>query len=454
MHDTPQHNSRTLAPVSENERIVSLDVLRGVAILGIFFVNIAFFSGPMAMMLDPAAMIDQPVSEQLAWSFIKVFAEYKFVSLFSLLFGIGLIVQFNRAMERGGTFGMTYMRRLLVLLVIGLLHGLLIWYGDILFMYAVGGFVLFLFRKCRPATLLIWAGCIFAFATLMYAGILALGVHEQRNNSHREVISAHQQPTEDERAVQHVTANDRSDRVDRWTEALQRWEQAQFDVTDESFREMEMIAYGEGPMSITIATRAISFAGHIFVAGLMTGFALRIGVMFLVGAALMKWGFFKPNFRNLHRNLFLAGMFVGLPMEFSVAWLYYIADYQMTWVVFSAEMIHWIASLLLMFGYIGGICMLVHAGALQWLQSALAAVGRMALTNYLLQSIVATSIMYWWGLGLFGELSRTQQLMLVVGIFTVQAVLSMLWLRIFRYGPLEWLWRVCSYGAWQPLFRG
>lgn len=444
-----------LAPVGETERIISLDVLRGVAILGIFFVNIAFFAGPMEAMMLPAPLADQPWSERLAWMFVKVFAELKFISLFSLLFGIGLVVQLNRARQRGGELGATYLRRLAVLAVIGLAHGILIWYGDILFMYAVGGVVLFLFRNASAKSLAIVALLCFLLGGLIYSGMSALGVAGQAFERRMAETAA----TEPEPAAQPAAQEPQAlsanvdDRRERWDAAYERWKKSGFNVLDESWGEMEMIAYKEGPMSVTIWTRSFAYAGHVIVAGILGGFGLRVLGMFLFGAALMKWNFFDSRFRALHLHMFLWGITFGVLLEASIAWLYHVANYQMTMTTWMADSMHYLSSLILMLGYVGGVCTLVHAGALRWLQSALAAVGRMALTNYLMQSLIATFIMYWWGLALFGEFSRAQQLSLVVGIFAFQVVFSLIWLHLFRFGPMEWLWRTLAYWKPQPMMR-
>lgn len=457
MNNTPPHRSASqLAPISREERIVSLDVLRGIAILGIFFVNIAFFSGSMAMMMNPAILAEQPLSERIAWAFVKIFAEFKFISLFSLLFGIGLVVQLQRAQQRGQALGGTYIRRLLVLMCIGLLHGLLIWYGDILFMYAVGGFVLFLLRNISARTMAILATCAFALGGLFYTGASALTVVGERfSELERETANTTGETrvgdVDGEVVVPDVASVEADDRWDRWTAALEQWTQADFNVLDESFHEVETIAYKEGPMLATVLTRAITFAGHVFFAGVFSGFALRIIALFLIGAAMMKWGFFDSQHRRLHAHLAVFGLALGLILEASVVGLYQLAEYQPSPITVLADAVHWFASALLMFGYVGAVCTIVHAGVLRLLQTAIAAVGRMALTNYLLQSLVATFVMYWWGLGLFGEFSRVQQLLLVVGVFAGQIAFSLIWLSAFRFGPMEWLWRTLAYCKLQPM---
>jgi len=447
---------KPLTPVSPTERIVSLDVLRGVAIFGILVVNIAFFSGSLATMMNPPAMADQPLSEQLAWGFVKVFAEFKFVSLFSLLFGIGMVVQLNRARHRGHTGSATYIRRLLILLVIGLVHGLLLWYGDILAMYAVGGFFLYLLRDLSSRALLVAACVTFFIATVAYMGMQAFGIWAgglERNNA-EEIVQTTQDTndtTNDEAAV--VLSQSDDDRWERWKDALSRWADAEFNVTDESWDEVERIAFGEGPLLAALLTRLMLFVAAVVISGIFSGFVFRVLAMFLLGAALMKMDFFNARHRSLHLKLFVICVPAGLVMELACAALYAQNDFQMTWTMLLAETIHWFGSFILMLGYVGAICTLVHSGIMAWLQSAVGAVGRMALTNYLMQTVIATSIMYWWGLGLFGTFTRVQQLMLVLAIIVGQTIFSIIWMRLFQFGPMEWLWRSLVYLKRQPMRR-
>ncbi|MEE8458384.1 MAG: hypothetical protein V3S08_00840, partial [Phycisphaerales bacterium] len=131
--------------------------------LGIFMVNMQFFTMFFGEFIRPAVYGDGPVIDVLAWGFVKTFFEYKFISLFSLLFGAGMVVQMSRAKARGRPFIPTYLRRMAVLSVIGLVHGFLLWYGDILFVYSLVGTGLLLARNWRPRTLLITAGSIIVF---------------------------------------------------------------------------------------------------------------------------------------------------------------------------------------------------------------------------------------------------------------------------------------------------
>src|SRR5690606_20445306 len=136
--------------------------------------------------------------------------------------------------------------------------------------------------------------------------------------------------------------------------------------------------------------------------------------------------------RIWHVRLFAAGFAIGLPLEALMAAAYWSSGFEMNWMTLGSESLHYLGSAALFLGYVGGMTLLASSHAAEFITKALAAVGRMALTNYLAQSVIATFIMYWWGLGLFGEFDRAQQLLLVVCIFLGQIALSIVWLRCFR----------------------
>lgn len=445
----PARKSGTAKPVMESERIASLDVLRGVAIFGIFMVNIPFFSMTLTDSIAIGGLADSSQGDQWAWLLVKALFELKFISLFSLLFGVGLVLQMMRLEARGAAFVPVYVRRLLTLALIGLAHGLLIWYGDILFMYAIAGSVLLLFRSLNAKSLLMLAAASFLLGGVIYGGCTAAGTVAEQAQAQR-VHAAAEERTEDEiAATQH-----RTDVDDRWERYRAAMRESGYNPEHPAWGEAERIAYKEGPFLAALEIRAFSFIiGHILVAGVLLGFLPRILGFFLLGAALMKLGFFSPKWSRWHLHLFIIGMLLGLPLEIASALSYPAADWSISGVSLLGEVVHYFSSMALCLGYVGGICLLVHSGRLRPISRALASVGRMALTNYIGQSIVATFVMYWWGLALFGELSRPQQLALVCGIFAGQIVFSVLWLQLFTMGPLEWLWRAATYGRLHALLR-
>jgi uncharacterized protein len=175
--------------------------------------------------------------------------------------------------------------------------------------------------------------------------------------------------------------------------------------------------------------------------------------MFLLGAALIKLDFFDRKRRRWHWLMFGLGIPVGVAGELLFVRIMANVGDEMTWGFALADPLHQLSSLALCLGYVGGITLLASTGALRFLTAAFAAVGRLALSNYLLQSIVTTSLMYWWGLAWFDSVSRPQQVGLVVAIYAGQVLLSVLWMRIFTIGPFEWLWRSLTYLKVQPFLR-
>lgn len=448
-------------PVAATERIHTLDVLRGFAIFGIFMVNIAFFSMPLMSIANPSLMADASSNDQLAHAIVRAFFEYKFVSLFSLLFGMGLAIQMIRAEKRGRPFVPLYLRRIFVLMLLGLAHALLLWYGDILFIYSIVALIALLMRKLTPRTLLIIFGGVILLSVTVGAGFLALGVYfgpqAQDNVQSQETTQVESSPsilsgkTNDLAAeVDQTTVDAVSD--DRWERFTSTLKEATWQPGDAATSELSIIAYKEGPMLATLIMRAIVF-GMMLIFIALTGFGFRVIGMFILGIALMKMQFFDRKRKKWHVMMCVGGLLLGIPGELWLVWSYHTDNYQVGWVQVGVETIHNLSSLALCLGYVGTITLIVQAGLLRWLTYAFSCVGRTALSNYLLQTIVATYIMYWWGLGMFNDVSRPQQLAIVVSVYSCQLVLSVLYLQVFSIGPFEWLWRSLTYLKLQPILR-
>ena len=180
-------------------------------------------------------------------------------------------------------------------------------------------------------------------------------------------------------------------------------------------------------------------------------FGWRILALFLAGAALMKLGFFERRRARWQRWCLVLGLGIGLPGEIVATWIDHRADFG-SWTWLWASVLHNLASLALCLGYVGLVLVLVRDGR-SLLARGVAAVGRMALSNYLLQTLTATFVMYWWGLGQFGTWERPRLLAFVVAVYVAQMILSVAWLRVFRMGPAEWLWRTLTYLRPQPILR-
>jgi uncharacterized protein len=409
-----------LNPVQQAERIQIVDILRGFALFGILLVNMAIFSYPFQTILFPADP-NMPWYDRAATWLIHFLAEGKFYALFSLLFGLGMILLMERIEARCRKFVPFYMRRLLALLFIGLVHAFLIWPGDILIIYALLGFPLLLFRKVRPRTLLIWAVILIAIPLLFMAaaaGLVALG--------------------------------------GMTPEGAQQIEQS-FAATKAGYlanvaRGYEVYASGDF-LEIT-AQRAYDYLSMGLISFFVLGF--NILAMFLVGVWFGKRRIFNDlvAHRPFFRKLLAWGLGVGLIGNAIYATLIMnIPRYAASIELLIATVAQGIGAPLLMLGYVAAICLLALRPTWVRRLQVLAPVGQMALTNYLLESILCTLIFYGYGLALFGQVGAAWGIVLTVVIYLLLIPLSHWWMKRFLYGPAEWLWRSLTYWKLQPMKR-
>jgi uncharacterized protein len=387
------------APTSERERIVALDALRGFALFGVLLVNLPFMALSTSGAFRTPGTATDSMGNVLAWALERTFFETKFFTIFSLLFGMGLILQMQRAESSGRPFKGLYLRRLGWLGLLGLLHGTLLFMGDILLPYACVGLLLFLCRGMRPRNLVIVGLIPLAIGFFLSAGWSYSGLLEG--------------------VAEGGTGN-----------------------------ETEWVAATEGPLSKTLSTRAISYAGWLAFSSVIS-FNWRIVAMFFLGAAAMKTRLLARSRSALHKRVALIGLVVGSLLEVGAVAGQLLATEPSGLAGFMGlanGMAVEVGSLFLSAGYVATVSLLAHSGALPRLVHGLASVGRMALTNYLAQSILGNLIFMWFGLGLFGRVDRLGLLAITVGIFALQMLFSVVWLRTCRSGPCEWVWRRLTYG--------
>ncbi|EMF9096595.1 TPA: DUF418 domain-containing protein YeiB [Klebsiella pneumoniae] len=368
------------------ERNVTLDFVRGVAILGILLLNISAFGLPKAAYLNPAWSGSASLSDAWTWALLDLLAQVKFLTLFALLFGAGL----QLLLPRGKRW---IQSRLTLLALLGFIHGLFFWDGDILLAYALVGLVSWrMVREAHHVKSLFNTGVVLYLTGI--AVLVLLGM-----------ISG--------------TAANRS------------W------VPDAANLQYEQYWKLHGGME-AVSNRADMLSDNLLALGAQYGWQLT-GMM-LMGAALMRSGWLKGQFSLRHYRrtgalLVAAGMAVNLPAIFAQWYLAW--DYR--WCAFLLQAPRELSAPLQAIGY----------AALAWgywpqlcrfrLVGAIACVGRMALTNYLLQTLICTTLFY--HLGLFMRFDRLQLLAFVPPIWAVNLLVSSLWLRRFRQGPVEWLWR-------------
>lgn len=416
MHPTPAALPQELAPTPAGERLQTLDVVRGFALLGIFLMNIEAMVGPVAA---TASGLDPGLTGLDRWADAAIYllVQGKFFTLFSLLFGMGFAVMSQRAERARRPFGGIYLRRGAALLAIGLVHALLIWSGDILVTYALLSFFLLAFRDVPPRWLPWLATACFLGPLLLILGIGLMGTLMQQGPP----------------------------------EMAQAWNEAMGDSPVHKMAEAQRQAFGQGSYGQATLQRALDLG--IALMNLMLVGPL-VFAMFLLGSWLVKTGaIIDPAaharlFRSLRGWVPALGLALVLA-SFALRPTLDERDMNLGFAVaFSLAMC---GSALMCLGYLAWIVRGMQSpGWARWL-SLVAPAGRMALTNYLMQSVLGTWIFYGYGLGYFEQLGRAWQVPLVLGLFALQVVFSRLWLRRFRFGPMEWLWRSLTYAAPQPM---
>jgi uncharacterized protein len=425
----------TLAPTAESERIHALDLVRGVALLGILFVNIQVFGEPFGSYTLPHPEPEQGLWGAISYYFVAVFCAGKFYTLFSMLFGIGLAIQWTRAQERARNYTAFGARRMLALMVIGLLHALLIWYGDILFAYSLFGLLTLPLLRARPRTL------VAVSMGVLFAATLAGGVFT--------MLTMFNQPKPTDPALVNTILNPDLPPFQRFWEAFST-QKIQAGPADPLWTMPETEAMRDGPYSQAFAFRALSF-GFIMLIVLL-GMGWTIWSMFLLGIALYKSGAFTTERLGLHRRFATICLPLGLALVAAGTYLMSKPDKTLP-ELGLAVVLAMPGSVLMSLGYLGSLVLFAHSRVMHGFKAAIARVGRMGLTNYLLESGLATFFFYHWGLGFFGQTTRIERMGLVLAIYLLLIGFSALWLRHFRFGPMEWLWRTLTYLRPQPMRR-
>lgn len=436
------------APIAVSDRIVALDVLRGTALLGIVMVNIFTFALPLNDSFSPPAA-GAPGSETVGYVIMRTFFQLKWMPIFSMLFGAGLAVQVARAAARNDAFVPRYLRRMSVLLVIGLLHAWLLWFGDILVWYAVIGLGLLLVRTVQPRRL------ITAGATVVVVGGLLSGTCTAVPTLLQNVAPPPVTETvagADADAETESTAGLNGDAAlaedataPRGFDAIV---EADFDPAQPVWRDAELVAFREGPWIDAAAFRVVSWGfGLLFIP---FGFGFIVFGCFLLGAGLLRSGFFDPSRVRDQGRLAAFALGIGLPLE---AVCTAVVLWGGTGAFVIAEFVHGVTGPTMAVGLLAGITWLVSRGWTRGWDLPVRAAGRAALSVYLGETIIGTAIFHWWGLGLFGDVPRLQLLGIGALIWFALAVLAMAWLQVFRFGPAEWLWRSLTYGRPQPILR-
>ena len=397
-----------VGPVAPPERIQVLDILRGLALFGIIAANMRAFNTPMPAYFDVSLMWNQGL-DRVVQALINTFISGKFITLFSFLFGIGFAVQVGRAEAKGARPGSFYPRRLLILMLLGLAHGFLLWSGDILAPYALYGFLLLLFRKRRQKTVLIWAAACYVwplFMSLLLLAATSAGV--------RMPMPPPATPADLERTIA----------------AYSTGSYAQ--MFSERLKELAMLWAG-----------VVFYYPRVFGIFLLGLYTWRSGVIQNLSAHV-------PRLRAWR----LWGLVIGLAgnaVWVTIYQIWHLNPFKPSPLGVIADLASGAGVPALSLCYASTVALLALRS--DWVKrlEPFAAVGRTALSNYLMQTVLCTTLYNNWGFGLYGAVGPALGLVPTVLIYGCQVVLSQWWVRRFLFGPMEWFWRTLTYGRRQPM---
>ncbi|WP_223633974.1 DUF418 domain-containing protein [Planococcus sp. 4-30] len=379
-----------LQPVSLNERVKAIDLMRGFSLFGILIINMLTFHSPF-LYIDPYKWFNGTLNEGI-YRFIDIFIQASFYPLFAMLFGYGLAMQYMRAEASKRPFMPLAVKRLVILLVFGILHAFLIWYGDILITYAIMGFLLIFMIRLPSGWLMGFAAIIYTIPHLLLLGIMFIAAAADPNIyvGYMEIESS-------------IQAYQSGSFAEIFSQRLADW------------------------------TYSNNLANYIILIATILPFLM-------VGAAAAKWRLIErtQEKRKLWWALAIGPLLIGLllksaPILFEPNYAFvYLQD------IFGGP--------LLAVSYAAIIALLAQKTIVQKLFSPVAKVGQMSLTTYITQSILATTIYYSYGFGLYGQVDLLTGTLIAIGIFVVQLIFAELWFEKFTRGPLEMVWRKWTYG--------
>jgi uncharacterized protein len=387
-----------IGPVPGQERITVIDCLRGWALLGILIANMRGFNAPLAAYFQPYLLWTWG-PDRAAQALVDWLVQGKFITIFATLFGVGFAIQMDRAMARQQGVGF-YARRMIVLLAIGLVHGLVIWWGDILSNYAVCGLLLFFFRKRSQKTVMIWAQIMYWFLPVLLVGFYIASLFG---------VSPPQQPEPN---------------------------------LQEAIR-----MYGHGTIRDVFVIRArewVEANGFILV-------LTRVLGIILFGVFIWRQGYLQRP--DEHETFWKRAQMIGLPVGIlgnlacvAIEMVFHPNPMRPSiWMVIYFVLQSLVVPALSL-GYSATLVRLWMSPAWRPRLMPFSYVGRMALTNYLMQSVICTTIFYSYGLGLYGRVGPLIDLPLAIAIYALQVPFSKWWLASHQYGPMEWVWRRLTYG--------
>lgn len=407
---------------TSEQRYISLDAMRGFAVMGILAMNIISFAMPEWAYITPAAYGGDSLADKIAWFFAFIFIDGKMRGLFSLLFGASLMLVIDRATDKGESAAQVHYRRMAWLAVFGLAHYFFIWFGDILFLYAIIGMIAFRFRNWKPERLVKIACIIFAVGLALW-GIQFGALQIFQYFATRPDANA--------------------DMARQFRELM--------DSADLAFNIAPDLALHRSSYAAITMDRLDEWSTPLILVVQSIGETLPL---MMIGMAMQKSGFMTGNWEAIdYRRWVMRMLPVGLllTLVFGV-WIVAVDFDRITALaVFS----FWgaIPRIMLTVGYAAALILIIQRYQNNPMLARIAATGRAAFSNYLGTSIVMTTIFYGYGFGLFGHVGRAGLWVFVLGAWAVMLLWSKPWLMKFHYGPLEWLWRSLARGQLQEMRR-
>ena len=424
VRDIPIEESAGPVQPSGSDRVVSLDFIRGIAVLGILFANITAFGQPyVAYLWPPAISGGMTAGDQAIWLFQFVLVDGKFRGLFTILFGAGIYLFMERALARGKGKGLQA-RRLFFLLCFGLIHYFLIWRGDILTLYAVWGLVALLMIGWKAKTQLVVGLIATTLGSLLMAALMAFQFAAAEIPQVRDNM-----PPEAREQIENVEPNTLAS------------------------AEEEIALYQDGSYGEIVESAVKNDWGQLLSELLLVGPVETIGLI-LIGMGLYRMGLFTGGISR--RKLLIwgwIGLIVGLVTSFLAGQMAYSAGFPFMTTLFVFNGLGQLPHLITVLGVLFLLALWGPSAARGWLGQRFVAAGRMAFSNYLGTSIVMMFVFHGWAGGLFGQLHRLELLGIVVAMWLVMLLWSKAWLSVFRFGPLEWVWRCLTYGKLFPIRR-
>ena len=410
------------------ERIEAIDILRGVALLGILIMNISSFAMPSMAYYSPVVYDINPLNH-IIYSVTHILADQKFMAIFSMLFGASTILLTISLKKRNKNSFLLFYSRNFWLLIFGWIHSSYLWYGDILFIYAICAFFLYFFKNFAPKKQFIFGCLIYLIPTFSNYAIYEF-IIDRLYRAEQDIVVKHWNPS-NETLQQELDAY-RGSYKKQVQHRAQMWSSSEYNEDNPSG--------GIG-------------AGIIGLSYLIDLFCRSFGMM-LTGMACFSWGVFNNALnKSFYKKLIIYGLGIGYPLSMTGLFFNYFFEWDWKYIQFLGRAPNNIATPLIAFGYVGIIMLWMQKGNFINLQKKLRAIGKTALTAYLIQTVMATFIFYGIGLGLFGYVNRAYQLVIMFFIWFVLLRLCPLLVNKYHYGPVEWIWRMLTNRKLIPLLK-